>query len=58
MSFFDKILTKFFGNKSERDINEVKPILEKIKAIYPEIESLTNDQLREKSQNLKQTVRD
>ena len=58
MSFFDKILTKFFGNKSERDINEVKPILEKIKAIYPEIESLTNDQLREKSQNLKQKVRD
>ena len=31
MSLVTNVLTKFFGNKSERDIKEVTPFVEKIK---------------------------
>lgn len=58
MGFIDKILTGFMGNKSERDIKEVMPIVEKIKIVYPEIEKLSNDELREKSANLRVRVQE
>ncbi|MBD5235027.1 MAG: preprotein translocase subunit SecA [Barnesiella sp.] len=42
------ILSKFFGNKSQRDLKEIQPIVDKINAMRPEMESLTVDQLRER----------
>ncbi|MCC8037435.1 MAG: preprotein translocase subunit SecA [Bacteroidales bacterium] len=39
-------LSKIFGNKSQRDLKEIQPIVDKIKALGPKMESLTNDQLR------------
>ena len=43
---FNDILTKLFGNKSQRDLKEINPYVEKIKAAYPAIEALSNDELR------------
>ena len=37
---FNEILSSIFGNKSTRDMKEIKPWVEKIKAAYPEIEKL------------------
>ena len=42
------ILSKLFGNKSQRDLKEIKPIIDKINAIGPTLKSLTNDELRGK----------
>jgi preprotein translocase subunit SecA len=44
----NNFLSKLFGNKSTRDMKEIQPIVEEIKAAYPEIEQLTNDELRAK----------
>ncbi|MDE6229486.1 MAG: hypothetical protein K2M40_06850, partial [Muribaculaceae bacterium] len=41
-------LSKIFGNKSQRDLREIQPIVKKINALRPEMEALTADQLRQK----------
>jgi preprotein translocase subunit SecA len=53
---FNKILAKMFGNKSQRDLKEITPYVDKIKAVYPSIESLSNDELRAKSAAIRQQV--
>ncbi len=45
MSFIN-VLSKLFGNKSQRDLKAIMPIVEKIKAKGPELQQLTVDQLR------------
>ncbi|MDD2527961.1 MAG: preprotein translocase subunit SecA [Lentimicrobiaceae bacterium] len=50
------IIKKFLGTKSEKDIKALNPILEKIKAVYPEIEKLDNDALRARTLNFKQRI--
>ena len=46
-----------FGSKADRDLKSVKPILEKILAIYPEIDKLGDDELRAHSEALKMKLR-
>ncbi len=55
---FNEFLTKLFGNKSQRDLKEIMPIVDKIKAIYPQIEALSNDELRAHTEAIKQRLRD
>lgn len=55
---FNDILTKLFGNKSTRDAKQINPYVEKIKATYPMIEALSNDELRAKTEELKQRIQD
>ncbi|MBT3383264.1 MAG: preprotein translocase subunit SecA [Prolixibacteraceae bacterium] len=56
MAFVNKILGKILGNKSERDIKETSPIVEKIKEEYNRIVQLSNDGLREESEKLKNII--
>jgi preprotein translocase subunit SecA len=51
------ILKKFFGNKSQRDIKEILPILHEIRDVYPQIEALDHDELRARSRSIKDQVR-
>ena len=53
---FNEFLSSIFGNKSTRDMKEIKPWVEKIKAAYPEIEALDNDALRAKTEELKKYI--
>jgi preprotein translocase subunit SecA len=53
MALIDKFLTKIFGNKYDKDIKEISPYVDKVKEVYPEIEKLSNDELRERSEKLK-----
>ncbi|MBF1537381.1 MAG: preprotein translocase subunit SecA [Prevotella salivae] len=47
-----------FGDKSNRDMKLIQPIVEKVKAAYPEIQKLSNDELRAKTKELQQYVQD
>ncbi len=51
-------LSKLFGNKAQRDLKEIMPIVDKITAIYPSIAQLTNDELRARTEAIKQRLRD
>ena len=50
------ILKKIFGSKSDRDMKAIRPVLDQILAIYPEIDKLSNDELRAHSQALKDQI--
>jgi preprotein translocase subunit SecA len=53
---FNEFISKLFGNKAQRDMKEMMPILEKIKAVYPQIEQLDNDGLRTRTQAVKNRI--
>ncbi len=53
---FNKFLKSLFGDKSARDMKLIQPIVEKVKAAYPEIKSLSNDELRAKTKEIQTYV--
>jgi len=55
---FNDILKKLFGNKSQRDLREIQPWVDKVKAAYPAIEKLSNDELRARTQAIMQRLQD
>ena len=56
MDIVTGIIKLFFGSKTEKDRKEIMPYVEKIKAIYPSIKELSNDALRERSQELRRQI--
>jgi preprotein translocase subunit SecA len=56
MSLTD-ILSKLFGNKSQRDLREIQPIVDKIKALEPQMKGLTPDGLRQQIDNVRADIR-
>ncbi|WP_167612759.1 preprotein translocase subunit SecA [Maribellus sediminis] len=58
MAFVTKILGKILGDKSERDIKEISPIINQIKEEYKRVVGLSNDELRAESDKLKQIIAD
>ncbi|HPG33062.1 MAG TPA: preprotein translocase subunit SecA, partial [Lentimicrobium sp.] len=50
------IFKKMLGTKSDKDIREITPILNKIKEVYPSIEKLSNDELRAKTIEFKAKI--
>ena len=57
MGFID-FISKIFGNKSQRDMKAIQPYLDSIKAVYPQIDALSDDDLRARTQVLMQQVAD
>ena len=55
---FNEFISKLFGNKATRDMKEIQPWVEKVKAVYPEISRLSNDELRAKTVELKKHIKD
>ncbi len=53
---FNEFISKLFGNKASRDRREITPWVEKIKAAYPAISALSNDELRAKTTELKNKI--
>ena len=49
-------LSKLFGNKSQRDLKEIKPIVDKINALGPGLKELTNDQHRGKIDEVRSDI--
>ena len=52
------ILKSLFGNKSSRDLKKIMPIVNQIKAIYPEIDALDIDALRQRTADIRQMLKD
>ncbi len=50
------IIGKIFGNKYDKDVKNIMPIVEQINTIFSELQSLTNDHLRQKTQDLKDQI--
>ena len=50
------ILTQIFGNKSQRDLKVIKPFLDATLAVYPTIQTLSNDQLRAKTIEFREKI--
>ena len=57
MSFTD-IFKKIFGSKAERDLKQLRPILDKVLAAYESIDKLSDDELRARTGHLKQLIAD
>lgn len=55
---FNKFLKSLFGDKSTRDMKLIQPFVEKVKAEYPNIKALSNDELRAKTKEIQQYVQD
>ena len=53
---FNDIISKIFGNKAQRDLRETNPVVQKIKAVYPDIQKLSNDELRAKTKELDERI--
>jgi preprotein translocase subunit SecA len=53
---FNKILKSLFGDKSARDMKLIQPFVEQVKAVYPEIRALSNDELRARTKEIQQYV--
>ena len=58
MSFFKDLLAGIFGNKSQNDLKQIYPIVDKIKATYETIDKLSTDELRAHSARMRQDLRD
>ena len=58
MNLINTIIGKFVGNKSDRDIKEIQPLLNSIHQEYENIKSLSNDELRQKTIELQDTIQD
>ncbi|MDD6553756.1 MAG: preprotein translocase subunit SecA [Prevotellaceae bacterium] len=55
---FNKFLKSLFGDKSTRDMKLIQPIVQKVKDAYPEIQKLSNDELRAKTKEIQKYVQD
>ncbi len=58
MAVIGSVISKILGSKYDRDMKVLKPVVEQVKAVYPEIEQLSNDGLRERSALLRQRVKE
>jgi len=53
-----EFLNKLFGSKSDRDVKSMMPYIEEIHKITEELKNLSNDELRERSNNLKLRIKE
>jgi preprotein translocase subunit SecA len=58
LTVVNKLLNSVFGNKSDKDIKELVPVVDQINTHFASYSSLTNDQLRGKTDELKGRIQD
>ncbi|HQJ91202.1 MAG TPA: preprotein translocase subunit SecA, partial [Paludibacteraceae bacterium] len=51
-------LSKLFGNKAQRDMRDIQPYVERIQQVYPSIKQLSNDELRNRTVEIKKKIQD
>ena len=55
---FNEFISKLFGNKAQRDLHDINPVVKRIKDAYPEIEKLSNDELRARTKELEKRIQE
>lgn len=58
LDFINKLLKSFLGSKSDRDLKETLPYVEKVNAAFSGLSQLSNDELRAKTVGFKQLIED
>ena len=58
MDFINKVIGFFIGSKVKRDLDEIAPYIVQIREIYESIKKLSDDQLRERTNNVRQRISD
>ena len=58
MSLLNSVLKTFVGDKAKKDVKELKPLVEKINSFGPALESLSHDELRQKTLDFKELIRE
>ncbi|MEN7548214.1 preprotein translocase subunit SecA [Rapidithrix thailandica] len=56
MNFLTKIVTRFFGTKSDKDLKELFPYVGEVNAAFQKLQSLSDDELRDQTQQIKQKI--
>jgi preprotein translocase subunit SecA len=54
----NKLMTKVFGTSHEREMKRLAPLVEQMNALEPEMQKLTDEQLRAKTEEFKQRIRE
>jgi len=54
----NSFIGKVFGTKSDKDLKEVMPLVQKTKAVFEELQSISNDQLRDRTAQFKKRIED
>jgi preprotein translocase subunit SecA len=55
---WNNFISKIIGNKAQRDLNEINPVVKKVKEVYAEIEKLSNDELRDRTKELEKYIQE
>ena len=55
---FIQFISNLFGTKSDRDMKQIQPLVEEVLKVYPEINALSNDDLRARTLVLKEQIRE
>lgn len=58
MSVTASLLKLFFGSKADKDRKAIQPIVDKILAVYPQIQTLSDDELRARVTAFKELIRE
>ena len=56
MSIINNVLGLFLGNKYERDMKEINPYVEKIHLEFEKLKDLSNDSLRDQTDELRKEI--
>ena len=57
MSFINTIIKAFVGDKSQKDVKATQPYINKIKALEPVLANLSHDELRAKTVEFKEKIK-
>ena len=56
MSFINSVLKVFVGDKSEKDVKALQPLVKEIKSFEQQLEGLSDDELRQKTISFKELI--
>ena len=56
MSFINSVLKVFVGDKSEKDVKSLQPLVNEIKSFEQQLEGLSHDELRQKTTAFKARI--
>tara|TARA_B110000037_G_scaffold214445_1_gene270358 strand:- start:768 stop:4079 length:3312 start_codon:yes stop_codon:yes gene_type:complete len=57
-NFLEKVFGKVFGNKHEKDVKAIQPVVDQINLEYAKLNSISNDELRAKTAAFKKQITD
>ncbi len=53
-----KLAAKVFGTSNEREIKRIRPLVDQINALEPQMQQLSDDHLRAKTSEFQQRIRE